>query len=244
MFALVFDCFLSTGSPKLVGTDLAQAAIFLTFTSLGHLTLGTVDWSLVLLIRFGSVPGCWWGQNFANWLLNVPAVCTLWVAGDGELEVGASGVRLSQSIIYGKFRVLAASSIVPQFPAKTSNGAVAGIAAVDAGGGVAVVGFEQLAVRVWRNQGGFHWDEPILRAVHATAQPRLDHVAAVLTKFGVFHGVFPVATVISLALLYRRRWRSLTYLLITLSGSVVINRTAKASCTACDHTCGIRSRQS
>ncbi|HEY9906202.1 MAG TPA: phosphatase PAP2 family protein [Thermosynechococcaceae cyanobacterium] len=96
------------------------------------------------------------------------------------------------------------------------------------GVGLPLLGFEQLAVRVWRNQGGFPWDEPILRAVHATAQPRLDRVAAALTKFGVFRGVFPVATVISLALLYRRRWRSLTYLLLTLSGSVVINRTAKA----------------
>jgi len=57
MFALVLIAFFQLEARKLVGTDLAQAAIFLTFTSLGHLTLGTVDWSLVLLIWFGSVPG-------------------------------------------------------------------------------------------------------------------------------------------------------------------------------------------
>jgi uncharacterized membrane protein YfcA len=57
MFALVLIAFFQLEARKLVGTDLAQAAILLTFTSLGHLTLGTVDWSLVLPIWFGSVPG-------------------------------------------------------------------------------------------------------------------------------------------------------------------------------------------
>ncbi len=44
-------------APKLVGTDITQAAILLIFTSLGHLILGTVDWGLVLPIWLGSVPG-------------------------------------------------------------------------------------------------------------------------------------------------------------------------------------------
>ncbi len=57
MFALVLIAFFQLDSQKLVGTDLAQAAILLTFTSLGHLSLGTVDWSLVLPIWLGSVPG-------------------------------------------------------------------------------------------------------------------------------------------------------------------------------------------
>lgn len=39
--------------------------------------------------------------------------------------------------------------------------------------------------------------------------------------------MFPAATVISFGLLYGRRWRSLTYFLTTLVGSVIINRTAK-----------------
>lgn len=57
MFALVLIVFFQLEARKLVGTDLAQAAILLLFTSLGHLTLGTVNWSLVLPIWLGSVPG-------------------------------------------------------------------------------------------------------------------------------------------------------------------------------------------
>jgi uncharacterized membrane protein YfcA len=40
-----------------VGTDIFQAAILLTFTAIGHLSLGTVDWNLVIPIWIGSVPG-------------------------------------------------------------------------------------------------------------------------------------------------------------------------------------------
>jgi len=57
MFALVLIAFFRLDSRKLVGTDISQAAILLLFTSLGHLTLGTVDWSLVLPIWLGTVPG-------------------------------------------------------------------------------------------------------------------------------------------------------------------------------------------
>ncbi|MBW4582183.1 MAG: phosphatase PAP2 family protein [Tildeniella nuda ZEHNDER 1965/U140] len=87
--------------------------------------------------------------------------------------------------------------------------------------------FEQLAVVVWRKPSGFSWDTSILLAIHATAQPRLDRIASTLTKFGVFHGVFPAGVVLSLVLLSLRRWRSLTYWLLTLGGSIVINRTVK-----------------
>jgi uncharacterized membrane protein YfcA len=57
LFALVLIAFFQLDARKLVGTDLTQAAILLSFTSLGHLSLGTVDWSLVLSIWAGSVPG-------------------------------------------------------------------------------------------------------------------------------------------------------------------------------------------
>jgi undecaprenyl-diphosphatase len=87
--------------------------------------------------------------------------------------------------------------------------------------------FGDLAEDVWENEGGFPWDVPILLAIHATASPQMNVFASTLTKFGVFWGVFPVATVIGLLLLLRRRWRSLVYLLTTLLGSIVINRTAK-----------------
>ena len=87
--------------------------------------------------------------------------------------------------------------------------------------------FGALAEDVWENEGGFPWDEPILLAIHSTANPQLDHLAAGLTKLGVFWGVFPVAIAIALAMLIQRRWRKLVYLVTTLVGSIIINRTAK-----------------
>lgn len=57
MFALVLMGFFQLDARKLVGTDISQASILLSFTSLGHLSLGTVDWSLVLPIWLGSIPG-------------------------------------------------------------------------------------------------------------------------------------------------------------------------------------------
>lgn len=57
MFAIVLIAFFRLDSHKLVGTDISQAAILLSFTSLGHLSLGTVDWNLVLPIWLGTVPG-------------------------------------------------------------------------------------------------------------------------------------------------------------------------------------------
>ncbi|HEY9601101.1 MAG TPA: phosphatase PAP2 family protein [Allocoleopsis sp.] len=87
--------------------------------------------------------------------------------------------------------------------------------------------FGELAEDVWENKGGFPWDVPILLAIHQTASPQLDVFATTLTKLGVFWGVFPVAFSIGLGFLLRRRWRSLTYLIVTLLGSIVINRTAK-----------------
>ncbi len=57
LFALVLIAFFHLDARKLVGTDLVQAAILLLFTSIGHLGLGTVDWSLVIPIWIGSIPG-------------------------------------------------------------------------------------------------------------------------------------------------------------------------------------------
>lgn len=87
--------------------------------------------------------------------------------------------------------------------------------------------FGEMAEDIWENEGGFPWDVPLLLAIHQTASPQLDTFATNLTKLGVFWGVFPVSAVVSLVLLYRRRWRSLAYLLTTLLGSIIINRTAK-----------------
>lgn len=66
MFALVLIAFFQLDARRLVGTDLAQAAILLSFTSLGHLTLGTVHWDLVLPIWLGSVPGVLLGAQLCQ----------------------------------------------------------------------------------------------------------------------------------------------------------------------------------
>ncbi|MCV3213501.1 phosphatase PAP2 family protein [Plectonema radiosum NIES-515] len=87
--------------------------------------------------------------------------------------------------------------------------------------------FGELAEDVWENEGGFRWDVPILLAIHSTSRPSLDVFAGTLTKFGVFWGVFPVASAIAIGLFMRRRWRSLIYFITTLLGSIIINRTAK-----------------
>lgn len=87
--------------------------------------------------------------------------------------------------------------------------------------------FEQLAIVIWQNKSSFPWDEPILLAIHQTVSSQLNAIAVTFTKLGVYQGVFPAATIVAIALLYWRRWRSLTYWLVTLLGSVAINRTAK-----------------
>ncbi|MBD2077052.1 sulfite exporter TauE/SafE family protein [Phormidium sp. FACHB-592] len=66
MFALVLIAFFQLDARKLVGTDIVQAAILLSFTAVGHLTLGTVDWSLVLPIWAGSVPGVLLGAKLCQ----------------------------------------------------------------------------------------------------------------------------------------------------------------------------------
>jgi undecaprenyl-diphosphatase len=87
--------------------------------------------------------------------------------------------------------------------------------------------YERAAVRVWHEGKGFLWDIPILQAVHATASPWLDRLAIALTPLGVFWGVFPASVAIGVVLLYRRNWRSLLYLVVTLLGSVAINHGTK-----------------
>jgi uncharacterized membrane protein YfcA len=72
MFALVLIALFRLDAQKLVGTDLLQAAILLGFTSLGHLSLGTVDWSIVIPIWIGSIPGVLLGAKLCQLLPQRP----------------------------------------------------------------------------------------------------------------------------------------------------------------------------
>jgi uncharacterized protein len=66
MFALVLIAFFQLDARKLVGTDIVQAAILLGFTAVGHLTLGTVQWDLVVSIWVGSIPGVLLGSRLCE----------------------------------------------------------------------------------------------------------------------------------------------------------------------------------
>ena len=87
--------------------------------------------------------------------------------------------------------------------------------------------FLVLAFEIWRHQGGFQWDISTLERIHRSANPTLDAFVTTFTHFGTAWGVFPAPALISIALLFYRRWRSLTYFLVTVLGCGLINHTAK-----------------
>jgi uncharacterized membrane protein YfcA len=90
MFALVLIAFFRLDSRNLVGTDISQAAILLIFTSFGHLSLGTVDWSLVLPIWLGTVPGVLVGAK----------LCKIIPQGGLRLVIYAILVMVSWKLVY------------------------------------------------------------------------------------------------------------------------------------------------
>lgn len=90
MFALVLIAFFRLDARKLVGTDISQAAILLIFTSLGHISLGTVDWSLVLPIWLGTVPGVLIGAK----------LCKIIPQGSLRLVIYSILVMVSWKLVY------------------------------------------------------------------------------------------------------------------------------------------------
>ncbi|MBE9226453.1 phosphatase PAP2 family protein [Phormidium sp. LEGE 05292] len=87
--------------------------------------------------------------------------------------------------------------------------------------------FTLLAIQVRENSAGFPWDQPILLAIHQTSRRQLDVLAVNLTNFGSIKIVFPIVLIISLILLFQKKWRSLTFLVTTALGATIINRTVK-----------------
>ncbi|MGA9378065.1 MAG: phosphatase PAP2 family protein, partial [Phormidium sp.] len=87
--------------------------------------------------------------------------------------------------------------------------------------------FTLLALQVRENADGFPWDQPILLAIHPTSSRQLDLVAVNLTQFGSIKIVFLIVAIISLILLFQKKWRSLTFLLTTALGTTIISRTVK-----------------
>ena len=51
---------------RVVGTDVAHAALLLWFAAAGHAFAGNIDYGLAANILIGSVPGVWFGASIAN----------------------------------------------------------------------------------------------------------------------------------------------------------------------------------
>ena len=49
----------------LVGTDIFHGVILTTATTMGHLRLHTIDWSLVAALLIGSLPGVYFGSKLS-----------------------------------------------------------------------------------------------------------------------------------------------------------------------------------
>ena len=52
--------------PRVVGADIAYAVPLTLLAGLGHVTLGSVDWSLLANLLMGSLPGIWLGSRLVN----------------------------------------------------------------------------------------------------------------------------------------------------------------------------------
>lgn len=87
--------------------------------------------------------------------------------------------------------------------------------------------FAALALQTWQLDGGLSWELPLMQTIHEQATPALDQTATLLTKLGSVKRVMPVAALIALSLLGRKRWRALIYWVLTLIGCTAINWTAK-----------------
>ncbi len=66
LFSVALIALLRLDPQKLVGTVLVQAAILLIFTAFGQFSLGTVNWSLVLSIWLGMIPGVLLGTQLCQ----------------------------------------------------------------------------------------------------------------------------------------------------------------------------------
>lgn len=51
---------------RLVGTDIAHAVPLTLVAGIGHATMGHVDWSLLLSLLIGSIPGIWLGAQLTR----------------------------------------------------------------------------------------------------------------------------------------------------------------------------------
>jgi uncharacterized membrane protein YfcA len=56
------------GPKELVGTDIFQAFMLLASGVIGYLMAGTINWTIVLLLLLGSLPGVFLGSKLSKYL--------------------------------------------------------------------------------------------------------------------------------------------------------------------------------
>jgi uncharacterized membrane protein YfcA len=88
---------------RVVGTDVAHAAVLLWVAALAHLFSGNIDFGLAGTILLGSVPGVWIGANIStrlpqDWLRL--ALATVMLA-SGMALFGKAGLELPAAVLVG-----------------------------------------------------------------------------------------------------------------------------------------------
>jgi uncharacterized membrane protein YfcA len=97
---------------RVVGTDVAHAAVLLWVAAAAHVVSGNVDFALAGTILLGSVPGVWIGANLATRLPAEglrPALAIVLVA-SGLALLGKAGLDLPPAVLVGVPVALAAVS--------------------------------------------------------------------------------------------------------------------------------------
>jgi uncharacterized protein len=88
---------------RVVGTDVAHAAVLLWVAALAHLVSGNIDFALAGTILLGSIPGVWIGANFSTMLpqewLRVTLGTVMLVS--GMALVGKAGLEVPAAVLVG-----------------------------------------------------------------------------------------------------------------------------------------------
>jgi membrane-associated phospholipid phosphatase len=88
--------------------------------------------------------------------------------------------------------------------------------------------FVSLAITVSQHQGFLlTWDQAVLEGIHAAKEVELETIAISLTQLGRGTGILAITVLISIFLAWRKQWRSLIYVVITVLGSGILNQVAK-----------------
>jgi uncharacterized membrane protein YfcA len=99
---------------RVVGTDVAHAAVLLWVAALAHLASGNIDFGLAGTILIGSVPGVWIGTNLATRMPERglrPALGIVLLA-SGLGLIGKAGVDMPAGVLVGVPVALVAVAVV------------------------------------------------------------------------------------------------------------------------------------